>query len=187
MSLDLIKDALYQRLKANLPDLVFLPEYQPDVDPVALSGMDNPPLLSFSGIETERLADPPQDEYITATVSGTLYRLPVLARFQTVWHLQLRQQPGPNRSLTDIRATSADLLRDLTRLRALDLGPTSSLAVFWVQDIRQEVDEVGLAHIDDIRQLVEWQLIETHSFGTALHTADEIDVYFNGQLLVTVS
>ena len=187
MSLDLVKDALFQHLQTTVPDLVFLPEHQPDVDPDVLSSDTNPPLLSFADVSTVREADPPQAEFLTVTVDDALLALPVLARFQTTWRLQLRQRPGPNRSISQIRATAAQLSRALSRLRALDLGPTASLAVFWLQTTHQAFDEANQAHLDEFTQLVEWKLIEVPSEGSPLYLANTIDVYLNGHLQATIS
>jgi hypothetical protein len=121
------------------------------------------------------------------TVAGDLLKLPVIARFETTWRLQLRQRPGPNCSIAQIRATAAEVMLELSSLRALDLGPTSSLAVFWLLRSRQSIDEVGMAHVDEFTQLVEWKLIEPASAGVPLHRANTIEVYLNGQLLADVS
>jgi hypothetical protein len=185
MSLDLVKNALFQRLRTNLPDLIFLPDEDWTVDPKTL-GTGNPALLTFVEIHTEKVTDIPQQEAVIAMVGGAEKCLPVLGYFETTWRLQLRQQPGPNRSIAQIRETSAELLRDLMKLRALSLGPQSSIAAFWVVRTRQDKDDASKAHLDEITQRVEWKLVDTVSAGLPVYRANEIDVYLNGQLLVEI-
>jgi hypothetical protein len=184
MSLDLVKNALYRRIRQNIPDVVFLPEHDPAVDPESLGLKRSDPLLSFVDLTTEQVPEPPREEALTVTANGQTKRLPVLAYFETTWRLQLRQRAGKERTIEQIRATSAELLRDLCQLRALDLGTDASLAVFFFRRLREDFDPQSQAHLQEITQLVEWKLIDTT--GTSVGFANQIDVYFNGQLLVQV-
>ena len=177
MSLDLLKNALYQAFKAAMPALKMYPEHVDNTDEVF-------PNLSYVEVTTQNLGARPMHETLTLPnpdpVGAPYLVIPVIARKRSVIRLQLRDSLGDSKrdkaAYQRIRDQHNAIDRFLTKTRSVKLGPTGlqTFAELQYDNDREDYDsEKGIfLHEYEVR-VDPWRLLDAGP-GIPTFRADEI-------------
>jgi hypothetical protein len=177
MSLDLLKNALFQAVTASIPGLKMYPEH---VD----TAHETFPNLSFIEVTTQNLgARPYQEAFLVPNPdpSGAPYLLiPVIARKRSVLRMQLRDSLGSGKKdakdYQRIREQHNAIDRFLTKVQVIKLGPSGSqtLAELEYANDREDYDRESGIFLHEYELRVDpWRLLDAGP-GIPTYRADEI-------------
>jgi hypothetical protein len=181
MSLDLLKNALYQAVKANMPTLTFYPE----VIDFAAEAFPN---LSFVEVETQNLYA--RDDFESVRVPTGLALpaaqftvVPVIAWKKTRMRLQLRDSLGAGvhgaASYQKVRDQFNAMDRFLTKTRAITLGtaPGITLAELYYKSSRNSHDpQSGVLLAEFTLDFDPWRLLDLPAAGFGAYYANSIEL-----------
>lgn len=177
MSLDLVKNALYQAVKTAIPALVFYPEV------VDFRG-EAFPNLCFQGIDSVRLGVRPLEESVLVATNQALpnppfLRYPVLEAYRTAMTLQLRDSLGKGPRDAAAYQRIRDTFNAVDRFLARDATLTTAggtLADVNYRGNRQAQDAASGIFLHAIDLEVEWRLLDDTDLPTFTASSIEVDV-----------
>lgn len=180
MSLDLVKNALYQAFKAAMPELKLYPVH-------IKNQTETFPNLSFVDLSTEHqdarvglesLQVPNPD---TTAGAAPYIVTPVIARKVSHLRLQLRDSlgKGPEDAAAHqkIRDQHNAIDRFLTKTRKINIGPAGAqtLAEIWYEDDREGYDMASGVFLHEYEVRIDpWRLLD--AVGVPSYRADSIQL-----------
>jgi hypothetical protein len=194
MSLDLLKNALYQALKASIGGLKIYPETidsQSEVFP-NLSWVEVTTVNELAKLNWETVQFPNPD---TSPGAAPYLVVPVIARKHSTFRLQLRDSLGTSQkdstAYQRVRDTHNQVDRFLVKTRAIKIGttPGQTLAELWYDSDREAYDPRSgiFLHEYEIR-FDPWRLLDAAP-GITTYRADSIELDVSraddGALLIT--
>ncbi len=173
MSLDLLKNALYQALKASIPTLNIYPETIDDLS-------ESFPSLAFVELETQNLQAKPYWETVVlpnpdqTPGAAPNVVIPVISRMRSTFRLQLRdslgQGPKDVTAYQRIRDQRNAVERFLVNTRTVMLGtaPGQTLAELWYVSAREAYDPKASIFLHEFTVRFDpWRLLDA---GTGVPT-----------------